>query len=333
MLTVVDTPQAVRFAPRRLAHANIFVRDLDESLAFYSAVCGLTEVFKEPGVKMTFLSNGSSHHDIALMQIDNAPRVGRDGYVTTPKGRGTEPGLNHLGWEMENEKQLVDAYRRALDSNVEVKRATDHGMSHSIYLFDPEQIFQEFYADSLKDWKGFYKEKENQLISGSWDPFATEPSTEANYDAEFAPEYVKTAPVHPREITRATIIAEDFGKMLAFYQDVGGLTVSYCDEAEGVAVLNGSTGKPTLALFGKRDGETAGLHHISFELVNEIELEKLHADLRRIGAVPVESTDGAGKRGVVLKSPDGFLLEFYLPTSGRQWSAKDARSSRDLFIA
>lgn len=331
-VSVQERPKA-RFAPRRLAHANIFVRDLDESLAFYSAVCGLTEVFKEPGVKMTFLSNGSSHHDMALMQIDNEPRVGRDGYVTTPKGRGTAPGLNHLGWEMENERLLVDAYRRALDAGVEVKRATDHGMSHSIYLFDPEQMFQEFYADAMADWKGFYKEKENQLISGSWDPFAAEPSSEALYNADFSPEYVEAAPVHPREITRATLVVQDFEAMLAFYQDVGGLTVLHLDRQAGVAVLAGTTGKPCLALFAAADGEAAGLHHISFELVNEIELEKLHGDLRRIDAVPVEVTDGPGKKGVVLKSPDGFLLEFYLPTPGRTWSAGDARSPRDLHLA
>lgn len=332
MADIADKPQNVHFAPRRLAHANIFVRDLKESLAFYSAVCGLTEVFAEPAVDMVFLSNGSSHHDVALMQIARKDRGGRDGRVATT--RGSEPGLNHLGWEMENEKVLVDAYKRAVGLDVDVKRTTDHGMSHSVYLFDPERNFQEFYSDQLVDWREFYRNNVGQAISGSWDPLASEPSTAANYDANFSPEYVKSAPVQPREISRAGIIAEDFDKMLRFYRDVGGLSLAHLDEAVGVAVLMGTTGKPALSLFAQREGEQTGLHHIGFEVVNEIELETLHGDLRRINnAAPVEITDGRGKKGVVLKSPDGILLEFFLPTPGRAWSAEDARAPRDLFIA
>ncbi len=334
MADIADRPRKVHFAPRRLAHANIFVRDLKESSLFYSAVCGLTEVFAEPAVDMIFLSNGSSHHDVALVQIARKDRGGRDGHVAAPTAHGSEPGLNHLGWEMENEKVLVDACKRAVGLDADVKRTTDHGMSHSVYLFDPEQNFLEFYSDQLVDWREFYRNNVGQAISGRWDPLALEPSIAANYDADFSPECGTSAPIQPREISRAGIIAEDFDKMLKFYRDVGGLSIAHLDEAAGVAVLKGTTGKPALSLFAQRDGEQAGLHHISFEVVNEIEMERLHGDLRRINdAAPVEITDGRGKKGVVLKSPDGILLEFFLPTPGRAWSAEDARAARDLFIA
>ncbi len=45
-----DTLQssAVRFAPRRLGHANLFVGELERSMRFYAEVCGLEEVRREP---------------------------------------------------------------------------------------------------------------------------------------------------------------------------------------------------------------------------------------------------------------------------------------------
>jgi catechol 2,3-dioxygenase len=321
-----------KFAPRRLAHANVFVSDLEESLTFYSAVCGMTEVFREPGIKAIFLSNGSSHHDFAIMGTDNEPRIGRDGHVQIASGRGTRPALNHLGWEMQSEKVLVDAYSRALASGVDVKRTTDHGMSHSVYLFDPEEIFLEFYADATADWKAFYAKSQNQLISGEWDPLAQEPSTVPLYNADFQPEFVKEAPVHPRQIARATLIVKDVERARRFYQDVVGLEPLHADIDRQIAVLAGATGEPSLALFGAREGETYGLHHLGFELVDGVERERLEADLRRIKASPVETIDNSGKTSVVLRSPDGLLLEFYQQKGGRGWSADAGRGDRDLHL-
>src|SRR5688572_20971671 len=97
---------AVNFSPRRLAHANLYVRDLEESERFYVDVCGLNVVFREPAIHAIFLSNGSSHHDVAIMEVSRDAKPG-DG-----ERRRAKPGLNHLGFEMENEKALVDAYRR-----------------------------------------------------------------------------------------------------------------------------------------------------------------------------------------------------------------------------
>lgn len=321
-----------KFAPRRLAHANIFVADLEKSLTFYSAVCGMTEVFREPGIKAIFLSNGSAHHDVALMATDNKPRTGRDGHVQIPSGRGTQPGLNHLGWEMDNEKVLVDAYKRAMASDLRVHRTTDHGMSHSVYVFDPEGTLLEFYSDAIPDWKAFYASNENKLISGDWNPLAQEPSTQAHYNADFQPEFVKDAPVHPRQIARVTLIMRDFERAAKFYQDVAGLEPLYVDRKRQVAVLAGSLREPNLAIFGARDGESCGLHHVGFELVDDVERERLEADLRRIHVSPIESIGTSGKASVVLRSPDGLLLEFYRTKSGRRWSADDARTDRDLYL-
>ena len=105
---------AVRFGPRRLGHVNLFVEDLERSLQFYEGVCGIEEVAREPGIGAGFLSNGNTHHDVGLIEVSEGTAVrGRGGHLQIPADRGKRAGLNHLGWELENEAELVAAYRRA----------------------------------------------------------------------------------------------------------------------------------------------------------------------------------------------------------------------------
>ena len=80
MITEGKTEHMVRFRPRRLGHANLFVSDLDRSMRFYNAVCGLEEVRREPAIRIGFLSNGNTHHDVGLVQSSTARRVGRGGF-------------------------------------------------------------------------------------------------------------------------------------------------------------------------------------------------------------------------------------------------------------
>src|ERR1700761_2645249 len=126
------------FHPDRFAHANLFVADVEESVAFYRDVCGITEVFREPGIKAGFLSNGATHHDVGLMQVSSKPLIGKDGTVQNTMVKGRRPGLNHLAFHVASEAALIDAYRNAAGHGITVEKALDHGMSRSLYLVDPD---------------------------------------------------------------------------------------------------------------------------------------------------------------------------------------------------
>ena len=120
----MENRTGVEIAPQRLGHLNLFVTDYEKSGQFYSKVCGFQEVFREPGISMIFMSNGNTHHDLGLMEITTGDRIGKDGHVQVAAGNGRTPGLNHLGFEMRTEQQLVDAYRRAKSKNVPINRST-----------------------------------------------------------------------------------------------------------------------------------------------------------------------------------------------------------------
>ncbi|MHB1217451.1 MAG: VOC family protein [Alphaproteobacteria bacterium] len=297
----------VLFAPDRFAHANLYVSDMARSLAFYRDVCGLNEVYREPEINAGFLSNGSSHHDIAVMQVSNRAAVGRDGKVQNMMARGRVPGLNHLAFHMKSETRMVEAYRRAREGGVAIERALDHGMSHSVYLLDPDLNGVEFYTDVVANWRGFYKSKDHALISARWDPLAASPLPDA---AEAPPpvfDHVASAPLHPREIRGAALAVADLARALAFYGDVAGLGVRAHDRAEDVALLSVPGAKEAcLALVATRGGEAAGLKALWFSL------EPTSPALTDGGPDGlVRETDRGSLARLGLCDPDGMALLFF----------------------
>jgi catechol 2,3-dioxygenase len=319
VVTQIAQPQSwegIRFAPRRLAHGNFFVRDVEASLEFYQRVCGLTLVFREPGIQAVFLSNGNSHHDVALMGISNEARIGRDGQVQVPRGRGMTPGLNHLGFEMATEADLVAAYRRAVAAGLPLHRTADHQIAHSVYLFDPEGNYLEMYADASRDWRGIYRAAGDQLLTGVWDPESAPPNEEPLFDPDPAYARVETAMLHPVRTSRATFAVRDLPRAVAFYTEVVGMQLRAGGPDGGHAVLGGELGGPDIGLVPAGDSISPGLHHFGLQLAGD-ELAEARDRLAAHGVPVLLQIDTPAKRSIVITDPDGMRLEFFVPGTGQ----------------
>ncbi len=309
MTLQTETAAPVRFRPRRLGHANLFVGELERSMKFYHAVVGLDEVCREPGIQAGFLTNGNTHHDVGLMQASGAPRVGRDGHVQVHAGRGATAGLNHFGLEMENEAELVAAYLRARRAGLALYRTTDHQLSHSIYVFDPEGNLLEFYADMMKEWWTVFK-PDADLISGHWDPEAAPPTSRSFYHAQPEVRQVIDAIFHPRRVTHAVLVARDFSRMLDFYTNVAGFDEVRTGPDRSFAVLRGTVDAHSLTLLPETPDRPPGLHHVGFEVASDRALDDAVARLAQAGLAPEVTIDHPTKRAVFLRDPDGLRLEF-----------------------
>jgi len=298
------------FRPRRLGHANLWVKDLKKSEAFYNATCGLAIEFWEPGLKATFLGTGNTPHDLGMIEVTGGKaRYGRDGILMIPEGIGLEPGLNHLAWELENEAELVDAYKRAKGAGVEMAMTVDHQVAHSIYMFDPDGNQIEFYCDTVKDWRKVLH-GEMDLITGNWTPGETEPFTDSRYELNPAIREVAKAPVHPRRVTHAVLLTDDLKGLIDFYTSVGGLDVSH--RSKGAVWLRGSQSqyRCNLALLKRERGQDKGYHHVSFDLADAAAVDTAEAALKGRGIKPEKSVENAWKRSIFVLDPDGLRSEY-----------------------
>lgn len=314
MNTAESVKLPVHIGPRRLCHANLFVTDLERSLAFYNEVCGFEIVMRQPSINAGFLSNGNTHHDLGLIQATADEVKGQDGHRILAAGQGAKAGLNHLGWEMESEFELTKAYQRALAVGYKINRTVRHRSSRSVYIFDPDGNMHEFYADVSKDWRTLYASK--TTVSGDWTPGENPPSFDRNYWEEPEIRRLENAAVHPVRITHAALVARNYERMRDFFRNIVGLLEVHHDEEMGVTAFQAPRAQHpfVIALRRQEDGSqpsARGLHHVGFELPDEAEVEAGEREVQRRGLAVEQSIDLPSKRSFFIRDPDGILLEFY----------------------
>ena len=115
--------------------------DLERSIAFYSGVLGF-ELQQRWGTSAAFLSAGDYHHHIGLNTWESL-----DGPPPPP---GTT-GLYHFAIRYPDRASLADALRRLRDVSIPLDGASDHGVSESLYLQDPDGNGIELYRDRAKN--------------------------------------------------------------------------------------------------------------------------------------------------------------------------------------
>jgi catechol-2,3-dioxygenase len=116
----------------RLNHAVLYVRDLDETTAFYRDVLGFREVMSISGQASFMQAPGSTNdHDLGLFRL--GAKAG-----DSQAGRSTV-GLYHLAWEVDTLGDLQSLMSRLAEAGALVG-ATDHGPTKSLYAKDPNGL-------------------------------------------------------------------------------------------------------------------------------------------------------------------------------------------------
>jgi catechol 2,3-dioxygenase len=129
----------------RVGHVALRVRSLAVSVPFYTQVLGLREVARLDaqardivGGEMAFLSFGSNHHDLALLQV--------------PQAKPADPmcaGLVHVALRIGDDIQTLRAvHARLREHGVSLSHGRDHEVSQSLYLRDPDGLLIELFVDA-----------------------------------------------------------------------------------------------------------------------------------------------------------------------------------------
>jgi catechol-2,3-dioxygenase len=127
---------------KELGHVVLYVTNIDRAVQFYRDVLGFPVIGLEPGIAV--FSSGRSHHEMLLIEVGGVPH----------KAREPQPGLYHIGFKVGDSDDELRAVAKELAANhVPVIGATDHGVTHSIYITDPDGNELELYVDVSDEWK------------------------------------------------------------------------------------------------------------------------------------------------------------------------------------
>ena len=124
-----------------LGHIVLYVSDLGRSREFYRDVLGWTELPLPGGARapIAAFSSGRTHHELLLIEV---------GPDAAPVPRGRRLGMYHFGLKVgESDDELREARDRLVAAGARIVGPTDHGVTHSLYIEDPDGNEIELYID------------------------------------------------------------------------------------------------------------------------------------------------------------------------------------------
>ena len=148
--TTDSGPELDGLGVKGLGHLVLYVSDLERSVAFYGGVLGWPQLDAAPaGAPIALFSTGATHHELLLIEV---------GSGATPIPRGRRVGMYHFGLKVGDTDDELRAMLARLEAHpdlVTVVGATDHHVTHSLYVLDPDGNEVELYIDVPDvDWQG-----------------------------------------------------------------------------------------------------------------------------------------------------------------------------------
>lgn len=124
-----------------LGHVVFYVEDLERSLLFYRDLLRFLEVGRTFGGKAAALTSGRTHHELLLIEVGTGPRP--------PRSSGPRLGLYHIGIKVGDSLDELRSAKTDLDrAGVRIIGMSDHTVSQSLYLADPDGNEVELYVDA-----------------------------------------------------------------------------------------------------------------------------------------------------------------------------------------
>jgi catechol 2,3-dioxygenase len=128
-----------------LGHVVFYVKNLEQSLAFYRDRLGFKEIGRVFDGAAAALTSGRTHHELLLIQVGDAPGP--------PSGR--RRGLYHIGIKVGDSLDELRAAKQELErAGIPIDGMSNHTISQSLYLRDPDGNEVELYVDADESvWK------------------------------------------------------------------------------------------------------------------------------------------------------------------------------------
>jgi len=123
---------------KELGHIVLYVRDLERSRRFYRHILGWKEIAGSDH-QMAMYSSGRTHHELLLIEV---------GPNAAPIPSGRRVGMYHFGLKVgTTDEELRGALETLEEAGANVVGSADHGVTHSLYITDPDGNEIELYID------------------------------------------------------------------------------------------------------------------------------------------------------------------------------------------
>ena len=128
-----------------LGHVVLYVSNLEASRHFYRDVLGFSEISSAGGGAALF-GSGRTHHELLLIEV---------GASAAPIPPGRRVGMYHFGLKIgTTDDELRAALTELHEAGVPVVGMSDHTVTHSLYLADPDGNEIELYIDAQPEiWR------------------------------------------------------------------------------------------------------------------------------------------------------------------------------------
>ena len=281
----------------RMGAVHLAVTDGEQALLFYEHVVGLTLMGRENDGTIRMGARG-----LELVVLHPGAR--------RPVLRGTS-GLYHLAIVVPSRRELARAVGRLI--NIGYPHApTDHVLTKSDYLWDPDGNGIEIYAETPEDgtW---------EFANGTFRSWARDGSLRSGRDPIDIPQLL--AELHPDDsleepmpegtrMGHVHLHVHDLSEAVDFYHGVLGFDITGVAETWGAAFVSAGgyhhhLGLNTWAGEGapQAPDDASGLRHFTIEVPSQSDLSILTARLEELGSLLTES--GAG---VFVRDPSGNRL-------------------------
>jgi catechol 2,3-dioxygenase len=157
-----------------LQHVALNVRDIEASHRFYTEVlgfehCGTLDTPQTRGIRFRFYRGDKSrHHDLAIVQ---APDPSQFPAADTKWAMfANRVGVNHIAVCYPDREAFLARLAHLVKCGVEFRMRGNHGMTHSVYVSDPDGNGVEV----LYDLPGEVWERDVNAALNYWEPVPLE---------------------------------------------------------------------------------------------------------------------------------------------------------------
>jgi len=154
--------RAQRMTPVGVNHIVLNVRNMEESHRFWTEVVGMTQVGQlnatpqrpnPPNIRFYSGDRGGgwmNHHDVALVENPSLPEPPKEWSMF-----GVPMAINHIAITLPNREAWLAHLAYLQEKGVKFNRRVDHGMTHSLYINDPNGYGVELLYELPREvWEG-----------------------------------------------------------------------------------------------------------------------------------------------------------------------------------